>query len=53
MRWSVNVAKYQMSMTVTAVAELNGAEITNENVQLDVIIGNECRIDVNLKYVES
>lgn len=53
MRWSVNVAKYQMSMTVTAVAELNGAEITNENVQLAVFVGDECRGTVNLKYVES
>ena len=51
--WTVDVNKYQMSMTVTSVALMNYYEIANTDFELAVFIDNECRGNITLQYVES
>ena len=51
-KWVVDVNKYQMSMTVTAVASVNDIEVANDNMQVGVFIGDECRGSATLKYVD-
>ena len=52
MKWSVNIANHQMSMTITGVITIDGIETTNSNIQLGVFIGEECRGTITLKYVD-
>ena len=52
-KWTVDVNKYQMSMTVTAIALVDGKELTNENMQVGVFVGDECRGTATLKYIEA
>lgn len=51
MKWAVDVAKYQMSMTITGVVAIDNNEVANEDLQLAVFVGNECRGSVVLKYI--
>ena len=53
MKWSVNVNKYQMSMTITAIATIDKKEVSNGNMQLGLFIGDECRGTATLKYVDA
>jgi len=52
-RWTVDVNKYQMNMTIIATASINGNEVSKDNMQLGVFIGNECRGTAELKYVDA
>ncbi len=52
-KWSVNVNKYQMSMTVTAIAAIDNKEVSNGTMQVGVFIGDECRGTATLKYLDA
>ena len=41
--WSVNPPSYQYSMTVTAVAEINCAELANPSNRIGAFVGSVCR----------
>jgi len=53
MRWTVDVNKYQMSMTATCIASVNNQEVTNGDMQVAVFVGDECRGTTTLKYVDT
>jgi hypothetical protein len=53
MKWPVDANKYQMSMTVTGIASINGSEVANSDIQMGVFVDNECRGTVSLKYIDS
>ncbi|MEI8084850.1 MAG: LamG-like jellyroll fold domain-containing protein [Paludibacter sp.] len=53
MKWTMDINKYQMSMTVTGVASVDNAEVANTDMQMAVFVGNECRGSATLKYVDT
>jgi hypothetical protein len=52
-KWSVDVSKYQMSMTVTGVVSIDKNEVSNGDMQVGVFIGDECRGTTTLKYIDT
>ena len=50
--WVPDMREYPTNMTVMAVVELDGEEITTDNYELAVFANGECRGSVNLLYVE-
>jgi len=51
--WGANTNKFQLNMTVTAIASINDIEIGNSNFQLAAFIGEECRGVAKLQYVDA
>ena len=47
-----NEASFADNMTVTAVVEVEGEELRNDNYEVAAFVGNECRGSVKLMYVE-
>lgn len=47
-----NEASFADNMTVTAVVEVDGEELRNDNYEVAAFVGNECRGSVRLMYVE-
>ena len=47
-----NMANYANNMIVTAVIDMDGAELRSEDYELAAFVGNECRGSVKLMYVE-
>ena len=50
--FSPNTADFSSNMLVTAVVEMGGQELRSEEYQLAAFVGNECRGNVRLMYVE-
>ena len=50
--WVPNVYAYPDNMTVMAVVELDGVEITSDNYELAAYANGECRGSVKLMYAE-
>ena len=50
--WNANHSAYPTNMTVLAVVELEGEELTNGDYELAAFVGNECRGSVRLMDVE-
>ena len=50
--WKPNIYAYPDNMTVMAVVELNGIEITSDNYELATFANGECRGSVKLVYAE-
>ena len=50
--WVANVKGYPSNMTVIAVVELDGVEISSDDYELAVFANNECRGSVRLMWVE-
>jgi len=51
--WGANTNKFQLNMTITAIASINDKEIVNSNFQLAAFIGDECRGVAKLQYVDA
>jgi hypothetical protein len=51
--WGANTNKFQLNMTVTAVASINDKEIVNSNFLIAAFIGDECRGVAKLQYVSA
>ena len=50
--WNANYSAYPSNMTVLAVVELDGEELTNANYELAAFADGECRGSVQMMYVE-
>lgn len=50
--WTPNVKAYPYNMSVVAVVELDGAELTGSRYELAAFSGDECRGGVRLLHVE-
>ena len=51
LKWVPIVGKFQQSMTLTAVATINGKEVANTDLEIGVFIDNECRGSISLQYI--
>ena len=50
--WNANYNAYPTNMTVLAVVELNGEELSSANYELAAFANGECRGSVQMMYVE-
>lgn len=50
--WMSDMFAYQSNMTVLAVVELDGEEVTSDNYELAAFVDGECRGSVRLVYAE-
>ena len=50
--WVPSVSSYPNNMTVMAVVEMNGVELTSDNYELAAFVNGECRGSIQLIYAE-